>query len=58
MTRGLGKWADVFVATGYSLAIGGVFLIIPGLILRGTLPNISFVGCVFLLLLVMISTIV
>lgn len=56
MTRGLGKWADVFVATGYSLAIGGVFLIIPGLILRGTLPNISFVGCVILLLLVMIST--
>ena len=56
MTRGLGKCADVFVATGYSLAVGGVFLIIPGLILGGTLPEITFFGCVILSLLVLIST--
>lgn len=56
MTRGLGKCADVFVATGYSLAVGGVFLIIPGWALGGTLPAVTFFGCVVLLLLVLIST--
>lgn len=56
MTRGLGKCADVFVATGYSLAIGGLFLLVPGLMLKGTLPCISFTGCVILCLLVLIST--
>lgn len=56
MTRGLGKCADVFVATGYSLAVGGLFLLVPGLILEGTLPCVSFTGCVILFLLVLIST--
>lgn len=56
MTRGLGKYADVFVATGYSLAVGGVFLLLPGLFLGGTLPAITFYGVVILGLLVCIST--
>lgn len=56
MTRGLSKRVDVFVGTGYSLAIGGALLIIPGLMLDGTLPNITFLGIIYLLLLIGIST--
>ena len=57
MTRGLNKRINVFVGTGYSLAIGGALLIIPGLMAGGTLPNITFVGCIILLCLISISTI-
>ncbi len=56
MTRGLGKRIDVFVETGYSLAIGGVLLIIPSIISGGTLPHITSVGVIILLLLIVIST--
>ena len=56
MTRGLGKHADVFVATGCSLACGGVLLIIPGLIIGGTLPVITWWGIAILAMLVGIST--
>ncbi len=56
MTRGLGKHADVFVATGYSLACGGVLLIIPGLMIGGTLPVITAWGVAILALLIGIST--
>ena len=55
MTRGLGKRVDVFVGTGYSLALGGVMLVVPGLILGGTLPAVTVIGVVILLLLVCIS---
>ena len=55
MTRGLGKRVDVFVGTGYSLAFGGVMLLVPGLLMGGTLPFITFKGIVILLLLVSIS---
>ena len=55
MTRGLGKRVDVFVGTGYSLAMGGVMLVVPGLLMGGTLPNINAVGVVILMLLVCIS---
>ena len=55
MTRGLGKRVDVFVGTGYSLAFGGVMLLVPGLLLGGTLPNVTIVGIVILLLLTCIS---
>ena len=41
LTRGLGKRVDVFVGTGYSLAIGGALLIIPGLMMGGELPQIT-----------------
>jgi drug/metabolite transporter (DMT)-like permease len=57
MTRGLGRRVDVFVGTGYSLAIGGLLLIIPGLALGGTLPHISIAGIIILGLLIAISTV-
>jgi len=57
MTRGLNKRVDVFVGTGYSLAVGGALLIIPGVLYGGTLPNITLWGLVILLLLIGISTI-
>ncbi|MBR5592597.1 MAG: DMT family transporter [Bacteroidaceae bacterium] len=56
MTRGLGRHANVFAATGYSLAIGGVLLMLPGLLLGGTLPNITAAGLGILFLLISIST--
>lgn len=57
MTRGLGSRVDVFVGTGYSLALGGILLVIPGLIIGGTLPQITLYGIVILALLIGISTI-
>ena len=55
MTRGLSRRVDVFVGTGYSLTIGGLLLIIPGLALGGTLPQINMLGIGCLLLLIAIS---
>ena len=57
MTRGLGRHTDVFVGTGYSLAIGGVLLVIPGLLMGGTLPQVTGAGLLILFLLIAISTI-
>ena len=57
MTRGLSRRVDVFVGTGYSLAIGGVLLVVPGLLMGGTLPEVTMAGVVILLLLTAISTI-
>ncbi len=56
LTRGLNKRVDVFVGTGYSLALGGALLLIPGLMAGGTLPHITVWGIVILLLLIGIST--
>ena len=56
MTRGLGKRVDVFVGTGYSLAIGGILLIVPALFMGAGIPQITVWGVVILLLLVGIST--
>lgn len=56
-TRGLGKRVDVFVGTGYSLAIGGALLVIPGILMGGCLPHVTLWGVVILLLLIGISTI-
>jgi drug/metabolite transporter (DMT)-like permease len=57
MTRGLSRRVDVFVGTGYSLTIGGLLLILPGLVLGGTLPHINILGIVCLLLLIAISAV-
>ena len=57
MTRGLSRRIDVFVGTGYSLSIGGLLLIIPGLAFGGTLPNVNMLGIVCLILLIAISAI-
>ena len=54
MTRGLSRRIDVFVGTGYSLTIGGLLLILPGLA-GGTLPSVNVLGIVCLLLLIAIS---
>lgn len=56
MTRGLSRRVDVFVGTGYSLAIGGVLLVIPGIAMGGTLPHITFTGIAILAGLICIST--
>lgn len=56
MTRGLSRRVDVFVGTGYSLAIGGLLLILPGLWMKGILPNITWTGVLILGLLIGIST--
>jgi len=57
MTRGVGKRVDVFVGTGYSLGIGGALLMIPGLLMGGTLPHVTLLGLFYLLMLIGISTI-
>lgn len=57
MTRGVGERVDVFVGTGYSLGIGGALLVIPGLLMGGTLPHVTFLGLFYLLMLIGISTI-
>ena len=56
MTRGLGRRVYIFVGTGYSLAIGGILLVIPGILMGGTLPNITLNGVVILSLLIAISS--
>lgn len=56
MTRGLSRRVDVFVGTGYSLAIGGLLLILPGLWMQGTFPEITGMGNLILGLLIGIST--
>ena len=56
MTRSMSRRVDVFVGTGYSLALGGVLLIIPGIYLGGTLPDVTLWGITILLLLVAISS--
>ena len=56
LTRGLSRRVDVFVGTGYSLFFGGALLILPGLLLGGTLPTVTTWGLVILALLVCIST--
>ena len=55
MTRGLSRRIDIFVGTGYSLAIGGLLLIISGLVFGGTLPQINMLGIICLILLIAIS---
>lgn len=55
MTRGLSRRVDVFVGTGYALTLGGLLLVVPGLALGGTLPTVSLLGVVCLLLLIAIS---
>lgn len=56
LTRGLSRRIDVFVGTGYGLALGGALLIIPGLLMGGTLPHITTTGLIILLLLIGISS--
>lgn len=56
LTRGLSKRVDVFIGTGYSLALGGTLLILPSLGMHGSLPVITAGGLSILLMLIFIST--
>lgn len=57
LTRGLGRRVNVFVGTGYSLAIGGALLIAMGLCMGGSLPRVTILGMMYLVLLIAISTV-
>lgn len=57
LTRSLSRRVDVFTGTGYSLALGGALLVLPGLALHGSLPRVTPYGLLLLLLLIGISTI-
>lgn len=57
LTRGVSRRIDIFVGTGYSLAIGGALLIIPGLTFGGTLPSVTPSGIAILATLVAISAV-
>ncbi len=56
MTRGLSKRVDIFVGTGYGLALGGALLVIPALLMGAPIPQITLFGLTTLLLLICIST--
>lgn len=55
LTRGLSRRVDVFVGTGYSLFFGGLLLVVPSVLMHGTLPHITLMGLVILGLLIGIS---
>lgn len=57
LARGLGQRVNVFVGTGYSLALGGLMLMAAGLFLGGSIPYVSALGIIYLLLLIAISTV-
>lgn len=57
LTRGLARRMDVFVGTGYSLAIGGVLLVMPALGMHGTFPQVTWQGLAILLVLICISAV-
>ena len=57
LTRSMARRVDIIVGTGYSLALGGLLLIIPGLAMGGALPHVTLWGLTLLGMLVGISTI-
>ena len=57
LTRSMARRVDIIVGTGYSLGIGGLLLIVPGLLMGGTLPHVTLWGLTLLGMLVGISTI-
>ena len=57
LTRSIARRVDIIVGTGYSLGIGGLLLIVPGLLMGGTLPHVTLWGLALLGMLVGISTI-
>ena len=57
LTRSMARRVDIIVGTGYSLGIDGLLLIVPGLLMGGTLPHVTLWGLALLGMLVGISTI-
>lgn len=57
LTRSLVKRVDVLVGTGYSLALGGLLLLLPAMLCGAHITTVTWQGAVILLLLVAISAI-
>lgn len=55
LIRSVSRRVDIFVGTGYGLAIGGALLIIPGFAFGGSLPTITLSGILILASLIAIS---
>lgn len=55
LIRSVSRRVDIFVGTGYGLAIGGALLIIPGFAFGGSLPTITLSGILILATLIAIS---
>ena len=53
----MGRRVDVTVGTGYSLALGGILLVVVGLALGGSVPAVTPLGLLWLCLLIGISAI-
>lgn len=57
ITRIVTKKTDPLIATGFSLAFGGVLLILVGIMLGGSLDKITPMGIIVLFLLVLVSAV-
>lgn len=57
MTRIVTQKVDTLMATGISLAFGGFVLILAGLLMGGSLHQITYTGILVLLLLVLVSSV-
>lgn len=57
LTRGLARRVDVFVGTGYSLALGGLLLLVPAVYMQATFPQVTLYGLAILLVLIGISAV-
>lgn len=57
LTRGLARRVDVFVGTGYSLALGGLLLLAPAVCMQATFPQVTLYGLAILLVLIGISAV-
>lgn len=57
LTRGLARRVDVFVGTGYSLALGGMLLLVPAICMQATFPQVTLYGLAILLVLIGISAV-
>lgn len=55
LTRGLARFCDIFIATGYGLFFGGLLLVATGFMWGGVLTHITLRGVGILLLLTAIS---
>lgn len=55
LIRSVSRRVDIFVGTGYGLAIGGALLIIPGFAFGGSLPTVTLSGILILATLIAIS---
>lgn len=55
LTRVATRYADPFVATGYSLALGGAVLIVGGLAAGGTFAQVTPLGLAVLAILIFVS---